>query len=126
MKNYKVEITETLQKVVEVEAESEEQAEKLVQDAYYDCEEELTERDLKETTFNVIGKEQPKTKDFEQLYYESIEQGKVLAKALEIACYNHIMQVFNKDKINISKKLEAYIVFYIEKAEEFCGSSKND
>lgn len=38
MKTYKVEITETLQRIVEVQAENEEEAIKKVNDLYDDCE----------------------------------------------------------------------------------------
>lgn len=46
----------------------------------------------------------------------------ITEKALELACYNHIMQVFDKDKININEKVKEYILFYMEKAKELKGN----
>ena len=59
MKKYKVEITETLKKIVEVEAESAQAARQIVEDRYYDIydmEDEyiLTDANYYDTEFEVL------------------------------------------------------------------------
>ena len=56
MNKYKVEITETLKKIVEVEAESTAAARQIVKDRYYDMEDEyiLTDSDYYNTEFEVL------------------------------------------------------------------------
>ena len=56
MKKYKIEITETLKKIVEVEAESAAAARQIVKDRYYDMEDEyiLTDSDYYNTEFEVL------------------------------------------------------------------------
>lgn len=51
---YTVEITEILQKQIQVEADSKEQAEDIARDLYSSGEEALLEADLKETIFEVL------------------------------------------------------------------------
>ena len=52
---YQVEITETLQKTVEVEAESERDAISKVEDQYYNSEIELDASDFIDTVFEIIS-----------------------------------------------------------------------
>ena len=52
---YQVEITETLQKTVEVEAESERDAISKVEDKYYNNEIELDTSDFIDTVFEIIS-----------------------------------------------------------------------
>lgn len=52
---YQVEITETLQKTVEVEAESERDAISKVEDQYYNNEIELDTSDFIDTIFEIIS-----------------------------------------------------------------------
>ena len=53
---YKVEITETLKKIVEVDAESEAAARKIVKDRYHNAEDEyiLTDANYYDTEFEVL------------------------------------------------------------------------
>ena len=52
---YQVEITETLQKTIEVEAESEREAISKVEDQYYNGEIELDTSDFIDTVFEIIS-----------------------------------------------------------------------
>ena len=56
MKKYKVEITETLKKIVEVDAESAKEAKQIVNDRYHDAEDEyiLTDANYYDTEFEVL------------------------------------------------------------------------
>ena len=63
---YIVEITETLQKQITVNADSREEAEKMAKDVYRSGLEILTEDDLKETEFEVIEE------DLRQLFVEDM------------------------------------------------------
>ena len=56
MKKYKVEITETLKKIVEVEAESAQAARQIVKDRYHDTEDDyiLTDANYYDTEFEVL------------------------------------------------------------------------
>ena len=56
MNKYKVEITETLKKIVEVEAESAAAARQIVNDRYHDTEDEyiLTDANYYDTEFEVL------------------------------------------------------------------------
>lgn len=56
MKEYTIEITETLQKQVTVEAISKENALKLVKSLYCDCDIVLDENNLIDTSFKIIKK----------------------------------------------------------------------
>ena len=56
MKKYKVEITETLKKIVEVDAESAKKSKQTVNDRYHDAEDEyiLTDANYYDTEFEVL------------------------------------------------------------------------
>ena len=56
MNKYKVEITETLKKIVEVEAESAPAARQIVKDRYHDTEDDyiLTDANYYDTEFEVL------------------------------------------------------------------------
>ena len=56
MKKYKVEITETLKKIVEVEAESAQAARQIVKDRYHEAEDDyiLTDANYYDTEFEVL------------------------------------------------------------------------
>ena len=56
MKKYKVEITETLKKIVEVEAESVAAARQIVKDRYHEAEDDyiLTDANYYDTEFEVL------------------------------------------------------------------------
>ena len=56
MNKYKVEITETLKKIVEVEAESAQAARQIVKDRYHDTEDDyiLTDANYYDTEFEVL------------------------------------------------------------------------
>ena len=55
MKKYKIQIIETLSRIIAVKADSEEEAEMVVQDMYREEEVVLTSEDYDFTTFNYIG-----------------------------------------------------------------------
>ena len=55
MKTYKVKITETLEKVVEVEAEDRDEAEQIVSDAWHNSEYVLDAEDFKGVEFNAVS-----------------------------------------------------------------------
>ena len=56
MKKYKIEITETLKKIIEVEAESAQAARQIVKDRYHDTEDDyiLTDANYYDTEFEVL------------------------------------------------------------------------
>ena len=54
---YTIEITETLQKQIKVEADSKEDAMIMAEEIYYNEQEVLTAEDLKETQFEIIEEE---------------------------------------------------------------------
>lgn len=60
---HKVEITETLSRVVEVDAESREDAEIKVQEWYYTGSVVLDAEDLKESTIKIYEEEQPEKRE---------------------------------------------------------------
>ena len=55
MNTYKVKITETLEKVVEVEAEDRDEAEQIVSDAWHNSEYILDAEDFKGVEFNAVS-----------------------------------------------------------------------
>lgn len=68
-KTYQIEVEEILQKVVEIEADSLEEAIDIAQERYHDCEIILEAEDLKETNFDlyqdvIINDKKPK--DYER------------------------------------------------------------
>ena len=56
MSVYKVEITETLQRQIEVEARSKEEAEKMIREKYRNEEIVLNDEDLKDVDIHAVGK----------------------------------------------------------------------
>ena len=64
MKTYSVEITETLQRTIQVEANSSEDAEDIVNEQWYKSEQILDAEDFKGVSFAVIS--EPKNKGYER------------------------------------------------------------